>query len=50
MRIRTALGRLWRDTGGAAAVEFALVGLPSLGLIGAIFQIAVSIGTLRLTQ
>lgn len=40
MRVRTALGRLGRDAGGAAAVEFALVALPFLGLVGAIFQIA----------
>lgn len=33
------LARLGRDTGGAAAVEFALVALPFLALCGAIIQI-----------
>ena len=35
--------RLRRDAGGAAAVEFALVALPFLALVGAVFQIAFQI-------
>ncbi|MCB4803590.1 pilus assembly protein [Methylobacterium brachiatum] len=37
------LTRLRRDAGGAAAVEFALVALPFLALVGAVFQIAFQI-------
>jgi len=37
------LARLRRDAGGAAAVEFALVALPFLALVGAVFQIAFQI-------
>lgn len=35
--------RFLRDAGGAAAVEFALVALPFLALVGAVFQIAFQI-------
>ena len=37
------LTRLWKNSAGAAAVEFALVALPFLALCGAIFQIAFQI-------